>query len=188
MSLFYIPMSLYSSILSLSIHLLFFFFFWYFLQGFLLAKRSKRLIDDNLQLLLWPYYKITGDASVTTERAMSFRSEFDRPKINDTNFECSSLLLCVSRPRLCNRKNNTWKRGRNDERVESTALAALMDTKREGPAPFARAEERWMESVCWTSRSFVNALTCEKKGGGGWLTFPISIFFLFHFLLRLFPI
>jgi hypothetical protein len=120
---------------------------------------------------------------------MSFRSEFDRPKINDTNFECSSLLLCVSRPRLCNRKNNTWKWGRNDERVESTALAALMDTKREGPAPFARAEERWMESVCWTSRSFVNALTCEKKKGGGgadWLSrsrsFFSSIFFCAFFL------
>jgi hypothetical protein len=47
-----------------------------------------------------------------------------------------------------------------------------MDTKREGPAPFARAEERWMESVCWTSRSFVNALTCEKKKGGGLTDFP----------------
>ena len=51
-------------------------FIFYFLQE--PGERFELLIDDNLQLFRWPYYKIFGDASLTTERAMGFRSEFDR--------------------------------------------------------------------------------------------------------------
>ena len=103
---------------------------------------------------------------------MSFRSKFDRlNKWHEFWVLLVFSLLCPNSEILENGDGMMKELSRRRWQLSSSMY-------KKGRAvwceciPFAL--ERWMESVCWTSRSFVNALTWRKERRGNWLTFPIS--------------